>query len=914
MMPMVPGIRRRWLAPEVVQTSATDCGPAALTCLLGGFGISVSYGRLREACQTDVDGTSIDTLEEAAVQLGLEVEQVMVPVDHLLLPEAETLPALVVVRLANGFTHFVIAWRRHGRCVQVMDPATGRRWPTRKRFIDELYIHTLPISAATWRAWASMETFLASLRRRWALLGLGGPAEQRTLTAALDDPDWYPLAALDATTRMVDAMVRAGGLGRGRPASRLLAMCYERARHQGLEAVQEIPAAYWTVRPDPSGPEGEVRLLLRGAVLMRVLGRRLLESSQRDEKPLDAASDLAPLSPELAAALAEPPSTPGRTLLHFVSAQGSLELVGLMVALGLAAIGVVVEPLLLRSLFDLDRELGLVQQRLGVLAALLSFMAVLLGLELPMIVGLLRLGRQLELRMRQAFLEKIPRLGDRYFQSRPTSDMAERSHVVHLLRLLPVLGGQYVQRLFEVVLITVGIIWLTPASAVMALLAAVCAVGLPIVIQRFLSEQDMRIRTHTGALGSFYLDALLGLIAVRTHGAERAIQREHESLLVEWRRASRRLQRTVAVFEGLQGLLGFGLAAWLLVAYITQSGLSGGVLLLTYWALSLPLLGQEMVLLVRQYPRQRNATLRLLEPLGALEETIESATYPVPTEAVHTRGVALALQNVSVRAAGHIILDNVDLVVPAGSHVAIVGPSGAGKSTLVGLLLGWHRAASGQVCVDGFPLDSQRLAQLRQDTAWVDPTVQLWNRSLLENLHYGIHGDHPLPLATIIEQAELRSVLEKFPDGLQTSLGEGGRFISGGEGQRVRLGRAMLRPGVRLVILDEPFRGLDREQRRTLLARARSLWQGATLLCITHDVDATRKFDRVLVVEGGRIIEDGAPDALATRVHSRYRALVEAEAAVRERLWAGHIWRRLRLEDGRLVEGHDQERDNAGVA
>src|SRR6266436_8165076 len=71
--------RRRLLVPEVVQTSAMDCGPASLKCLLEGFGIPVSYGRLREACQTDVDGTSIDTIESIAVQLGLEAEQVMVP-------------------------------------------------------------------------------------------------------------------------------------------------------------------------------------------------------------------------------------------------------------------------------------------------------------------------------------------------------------------------------------------------------------------------------------------------------------------------------------------------------------------------------------------------------------------------------------------------------------------------------------------------------------------------------------------------------------------------------------------------------------------------------------------------------------------------------------------------------------------
>ena len=96
-MSAFPRRSRRFLAPEVVQTSAMDCGPATIKCLLEGFGIPVSYGRLREACQTDVDGTSIDTMEELMGQLGLEAEQIMMPVDHLLLDEAQALPAVVVV-------------------------------------------------------------------------------------------------------------------------------------------------------------------------------------------------------------------------------------------------------------------------------------------------------------------------------------------------------------------------------------------------------------------------------------------------------------------------------------------------------------------------------------------------------------------------------------------------------------------------------------------------------------------------------------------------------------------------------------------------------------------------------------------------------------------------------------------------
>jgi ABC-type bacteriocin/lantibiotic exporter with double-glycine peptidase domain len=131
---------RRFLAPEVVQTSAMDCGPASLKCLLEGFGIPVSYGRLREACQTDVDGTSIDTMEQVASQLGLDAEQVMLPVDHLLHRGSNAWPALVVAFNPNGTTHFVVVWRQHGRFVQVMDPATGRRWPSRAEFLKDLYV------------------------------------------------------------------------------------------------------------------------------------------------------------------------------------------------------------------------------------------------------------------------------------------------------------------------------------------------------------------------------------------------------------------------------------------------------------------------------------------------------------------------------------------------------------------------------------------------------------------------------------------------------------------------------------------------------------------------------------------------------------------------------------------------------
>jgi ATP-binding cassette subfamily B protein len=284
--------------------------------------------------------------------------------------------------------------------------------------------------------------------------------------------------------------------------------------------------------------------------------------------------------------------------------------------------------------------------------------------------------------------------------------------------------------------------------------------------------------------------------------------------------------------------------------------------------------------------------------LGAPESTRDNHEGHVPQAT--TAGVAIDLHDVRVQAAGHEILAVDTLAIRAGEHVAIVGASGAGKSSLIGLLLGWYRADAGQVLVDGQELTGRWLDELRRQTVWVDPTVQLWNRSLLENLRFGSEGERR-PVGESVEASELDEVLARLPMGLQTSLGAGGGLLSGGEAQRVRLGRGICRGAARLAILDEPFCGLERSRRQSLLTAARRRWAGATLFCITHDISQTLDFGRVLVIDGGRIVEDGPPQQLRLKAETRYAALLAAEARARARL-DGPEWRRLRLENGRLVD------------
>jgi ATP-binding cassette subfamily B protein len=834
----------RFFVPEVVQSSGMDCGPAALKSFLEGHGISLSYGRLREACQTEVDGTAIETLEELASGLGVSVEQVLLPKDSVLLDEARALPSIAVLRLPNGSAHFGVVWSVLAGVAQVMDPAHGRRWLSRGKLLDELFEHVMTVPASDWRLWAGSEEGLALLLRRLRDRGVSAETSERLVGAALADESFRNLAALDAAIRCARGPSEVASL---------------------FADADAIPREFWSVRP-----EGD-DLVIRGAVLLR---------RAKGEAPAAEA----PLPPAVAAARDEEPARPLAEIGKRLREDGVLAPGLLAATTALSSAAVVLEGLFFRAFLAAP----------DFLLPLLLFLGAALVLDLLTFEGELRLGRRLEQGLRRAFQRKIPRLSDRYFGSRLTSDMAERLHSLHQIRRVPRLGRQILREGVELLLTTAAIVWLAPSTVPIALAALLASIGVPLLGRPFLFERDSRVRSHLGGLSRFYLDSLLGLVPLRVHRAESSLSREHQSLLASWARARRGLQRAVLSLEAAQFALGYGLIVLLVFSHLRAGGDPASVLLLAYWALNVPVLGLQLVRLVSRYPEPRSVFLRISEPLRAPEEIEVAPANGVSAETSASAGASIRLEKVSVRAAGHRILEEVDLEIAPGSHVAVVGASGAGKTTLFGLLLGFHFPQEGRVEVDGSRLTGARLAEVRSRTAWVDPAVQLWNRSLEENLRYGNEE--------VFDLSSARSILGTLSLPPESKLGEGGALVSGGEGQRIRLGRAFLREGVRLALLDEPFRGLDRETRGALLRRARSHWKEATLLAITHDVGECESFDRVLVLENGRLVEDGAPSELRNREGSRLRRLLEVEREL-ARLWSDGGWRSFRLENGRLVDG-----------
>src|SRR5262245_45103525 len=429
---------RRWLIPEVVQTSAMDCGPATLTSLLAAYGIVASYGRLREACFTSLDGTSIDQIEEAANGFGLDAEQIMLPVDHLLLDESSALPALVVMITPGGATHFVVVWRRCGSWVQVMDPATGRQWRTASDVLAQTYVHSQPVPAEDWRQWASSPDFLKPLDRRMRRLGLGDDDRRQLVARAIEDSSPRLLAALDAATRFVESLAAERALDRGASARAVIG--------QLMQHIDMIPETWWSARLHPSNRE---QIVMRGAVLMRVNGVRA-----------SAARDRASLSPEFARALTDRVPTPLSALRSTLQAAGASFQLSLAAAVVLAAAFVVGEAMILRGAFDITRWLSVGSQRWWAIGAGAVLLTVVTLVERTVSDAAFHVGRAFEGSWRLAFLTRIPRLGDAYFRSRLLSDMAERAHSMHKLRDLPRLLAAIVRVGLALVFTVAGIAWL----------------------------------------------------------------------------------------------------------------------------------------------------------------------------------------------------------------------------------------------------------------------------------------------------------------------------------------------------------------------------------------------------------------------------------------------------------------------
>jgi len=227
----------------------------------------------------------------------------------------------------------------------------------------------------------------------------------------------------------------------------------------------------------------------------------------------------------------------------------------------------------------------------------------------------------------------------------------------------------------------------------------------------------------------------------------------------------------------------------------------------------------------------------------------------------------LEFRNVTARYPGQArpAIEHISFTAKPGTVTAIVGRSGSGKSTLIKLIPRFYEPESGQVLLDGHPIEEYKLEDLRRQVAMVSQRVILFDASIADNVAYGeMQGAQPDRLAAAVRSANAMEFVEHLPEGLGTRIGEHGGRLSGGQRQRLAIARAMLKDAP-VLILDEATAALDNESERLVQDALEHLMPDRTTLVIAHRLSTIEHADQVLVLDEGQLVEQGTHAELIAR-------------------------------------------------
>jgi ATP-binding cassette, subfamily B, bacterial len=318
-------------------------------------------------------------------------------------------------------------------------------------------------------------------------------------------------------------------------------------------------------------------------------------------------------------------------------------------------------------------------------------------------------------------------------------------------------------------------------------------------------------------------------------------------------------------------ILALGLLAWAIVLWQAGTATTGDVVLICTLGIAVLHATRDLAVALVDITQH---VARLSEALTTLLVPHELRDHPEAAPLVR-RGASVKFEHVQFRyGEGQQIFEDLNLSFMPGERVGLVGPSGAGKSTVFALLQRFYDVQAGRILIDGQDVCRVTQESLREAIGVVPQDISLFHRSVMENIRYGRPdaSDEEVHEAAIAARCDF---IEGLPGGMRTLVGERGVKLSGGQRQRIAIARAFLK-NAPLLLLDEATSALDSESEEAIREALGRLMSGRTVIAIAHRLSTVRSFDRVVVMQLGKVVQDGPPDHLVLR-EGLYRQLVQRE-------------------------------------
>ncbi len=555
-----------------------------------------------------------------------------------------------------------------------------------------------------------------------------------------------------------------------------------------------------------------------------------------------------------------------------------------LIALSVASAATLALPVAARRVIDhgfSEQDGGLINAYFGVMIAVVATIAVASAARFYTVVTL---GERIVADLRAAVFSRLTELDPAFFDRSKSGELVSRL-TADATQVKSAFGVSVSMALRNSLLFlgALGMMVVTSPKLSGLVIAAIPLIVLPLVFSGRAVQRRSRAAQDRLADASAYAAEAVGAVrTMQAFGMERATAQRFADAVEEAYRAARDSSVARAWLTGgviflisasIVGILWWG-AQDVLAGEMTSGRLSQFVLYAVFAASALGQLSE----VYGELSAAAGAAERLGEILAA-ESAIAAPPSPLPMPGRAAGTIALEEVRFSYPTRDSQSLGGITLRVGAGERVALVGPSGAGKSTVFQLLLRFYDPQAGRVLIDGHDLREIDPVELRRRIALVPQDPVIFMGTLAENIRYGRPEASDAEVRRAAALASAAEFADALPNGFETQIGERGVTLSGGQRQRVAIARAILKDAP-ILLLDEATSALDAESERAVQDALDRLMRDRTTLVIAHRLATVRSADRILVMEAGRIVEEGPHEALVRQggLYSRLAALqFEAE-------------------------------------